>query len=70
MYRTDPSSYQEICDKMEKYLKAEKKIEKKHLAKIYLKMGNWMREAVRNHSFFHNFNMIYSLNLSTEIFFF
>jgi len=50
MYRTDPSSYQEICDKMEKYLKTEKKIEKKHLAKIYLKMGNWMREAVRNHS--------------------
>ena len=32
---------------MEKYLKNEKKIEKKLVAKMYLKMGNWIREEVK-----------------------
>lgn len=43
MYRIDPSSYQRLCDRMEKYLKNEKKIEKKLIAKMYLRMGNWIR---------------------------
>lgn len=39
---------------MEKYLKAEKKIEKKLVAKMYLKMGIWLRETVINQpKYFH-----------------
>ncbi|KAL4492653.1 hypothetical protein ABPG73_010202 [Tetrahymena malaccensis] len=45
LYRINPSNFPEICEKMENYLKNEKKIEKKQVAKMYLKMGIWMRET-------------------------
>lgn len=45
-YQMSIAKEREICEKMEEILQSENNIDNKLTAKMFLKMGNWIRDKV------------------------
>ena len=45
-YQMSITKEQEICDKMEELLQSKNKLDTKLTAKMFLKMGNWVKDKV------------------------